>query len=132
MHKKTPHYAKRIGLIAGGTGITPCLRLMNAIRSNPNDRTQVSLIFGNVSVDDILLEPELRELANLPGGQFSVFFVVDRAPVDGRPWTGGVGFITADMIKAHASFPPAADTLFFMCGPRTFGAVGMVTSLRKL
>jgi cytochrome-b5 reductase len=37
-----------VGLIAGGTGISPCYQLIKAILSNPNDKTQVSLVYGNV------------------------------------------------------------------------------------
>jgi hypothetical protein len=32
-------------------------------------------------------------------------------------WPFGRGFVTADMIKQNIPFAPAADTLFFLCGP---------------
>ena len=44
-----------IGLIAGGTGITPMYQLIKAIFKNPNDKTKVTLVFGNVSLTLIVL-----------------------------------------------------------------------------
>jgi cytochrome-b5 reductase len=38
-----------VGLIAGGTGITPMYQLIKAIFKNPNDKTKVSLVYGNVN-----------------------------------------------------------------------------------
>jgi ferredoxin-NADP reductase len=49
--------------IAGGTGITPMLQVANEVLRNPDDKTEVSLIFGNVSEDDILLRKEIDKLA---------------------------------------------------------------------
>ena len=37
-----------VGLIAGGTGITPMYQLIKAIFKNPNDKTNVTLVYGNV------------------------------------------------------------------------------------
>jgi cytochrome-b5 reductase len=38
-----------IGLIAGGTGITPMYQLIKAIFKNPKEKTKVTLVYGNVS-----------------------------------------------------------------------------------
>ncbi|KAL4591577.1 hypothetical protein LXL04_004546 [Taraxacum kok-saghyz] len=47
---------------AGGSGITPRLQVIEAIVKNPDDTTKVrvSLIYANVSPDDILLKKETR------------------------------------------------------------------------
>ena len=37
-----------IGMIAGGTGITPMYQLLRAIFFNPNEKTKVYLVYGNV------------------------------------------------------------------------------------
>ncbi|KZV20048.1 FAD/NAD(P)-binding oxidoreductase isoform 1 [Dorcoceras hygrometricum] len=39
--KYSPNMKKHIGMIAGGTGITPMLQLIDAIVKNPDDNTQV-------------------------------------------------------------------------------------------
>ena len=38
---------KRIGMIAGGTGITPMYQLIKDIVKHPEDQTKVQLIFAN-------------------------------------------------------------------------------------
>ena len=39
---------EKIGLIAGGTGITPCYQLIKHILNNPNDKTKITLVYGSV------------------------------------------------------------------------------------
>ena len=51
-----PNQYDSIGMVAGGTGITPMLQVVDEVLANPADRTKVSLVFGNVSEADILLK----------------------------------------------------------------------------
>jgi cytochrome-b5 reductase len=96
----TPNMCRHFGMVAGGTGITPMLQIIRAIirgrpRHGGNDKTQVDLIFANVNPDDILLKEDLDRLAKEDEG-FRVHYVLNNPPEN---WTGGVGFVTADMIK---------------------------------
>ena len=50
-----PANAKQISMIAGGTGITPMYQVIKAVLKNPDDDTQLSLLYANQSPDDILL-----------------------------------------------------------------------------
>ena len=50
------------GMIAGGTGVTPMYQVAKAILKDATDKTQISLLFANVSADDILIEDLLSEL----------------------------------------------------------------------
>jgi len=104
---------ERIGLIAGGSGITPMYQLMQAITSDPDDKTQVSLLFANQSEDDILLRNEIEQLAEQNPDQIKFWYTVDKSTAD---WKYSTGFIDANMIEKHL---PAADdkTGIFMCGP---------------
>lgn len=92
----TPNMVRRFGMIAGGTGITPMLQVAQAIRRGrkSGDKTQVDLIFANVNEEDILLREDLDDLNKEEG--FNVYYVLNNPP---EGWTGGVGFVTADMIK---------------------------------
>ncbi|KAG2236849.1 hypothetical protein BDF21DRAFT_378706 [Thamnidium elegans] len=108
----TPNMCSAIGMIAGGTGITPMLQIIHAICKNPADKTKVSLIFGNVSEEDILLREELDELAQ-KHDNISVYHVLNTPPVG---WTQGSGFVTAEMIKEHCP-APAKDIKMLLCGP---------------
>lgn len=96
----TPNMCRHIGMIAGGTGITPMLQIIRAIvrnrpRNGGNDVTKVDLIFANVNPEDILLHKELEELIKEDDG-FRVHYVLNNPP---PAWTGGVGFVTPEMIK---------------------------------
>lgn len=53
---------KEVSMIAGGTGITPMLQLVRAVFRDPEDKTNLSLLFANQTEDDILLRNELEEV----------------------------------------------------------------------
>lgn len=88
-------------MIAGGTGITPMLQIIKAILRNPEDKTQIDLLFANVNEEDILLKEDLDELSSTHSN-FRVHYVLNNPP---EGWTGGVGFVTADMIKVRTTCP---------------------------
>jgi cytochrome-b5 reductase len=104
---------KKIGMIAGGTGITPMLQVIREVLSNPNDRTEIRLVFANVTEDDILLRDELDALQYLYPA-FKVFYTLDKPPAG---WKGGKGFVSAQMIQAHLP-KPDEDCLLLVCGPK--------------
>ncbi|MBN3322002.1 NB5R3 reductase, partial [Atractosteus spatula] len=105
--------AKNLGMIAGGTGITPMLQIIRAIMKDKEDKTVCYLLFANQTEKDILLRPELEEIqANHPS-RFKLWFTLDRAPED---WDYSTGFVNEDMIRNHLP-PPGEDTLILMCGP---------------
>lgn len=112
-------------MIAGGTGITPILQVIKAVLRNPEDETKLSLIFGNLSKEDILLYQELKELAQKHSSQFKVHFVINNPP-SGEDWDGSVGYITGDVIKAHCP-GVGDDTKILMCGPPS-----MMTAMTKI
>eukprot|EP01083_Nonionella_stella_P028771 79295_1 len=112
--KKREYKVNKIGMICGGTGITPMLHIIDEIIYN-NDPVQVSLVFGNVSMDDILMKPELEAIRR-KYDNIQIRFMVDDAPTDGREWKEDVGYITSEIIKERI-FPPAKDVIVFLCGP---------------
>lgn len=62
--------------------------------------------------EDILLKQELDDLA-AKHDNFNVYYVLNNPPAG---WTGGVGFVTADMIREHCP-APAKDVKILLCGP---------------
>ncbi|KAL5877854.1 NADH-cytochrome b5 reductase, variant 2 [Pyricularia oryzae] len=118
-----PNMVRHFGMIAGGTGITPMLQVVRAIVRGraAGDTTQVDLIFANVTKEDILLKEDLDALAAEDKG-FRVHYVLDRPP---EGWTGGVGFVTQDMITKWLP-KPADDVKILLCGPPP-----MVSGLKK-
>ncbi|KII93471.1 hypothetical protein PLICRDRAFT_131281 [Plicaturopsis crispa FD-325 SS-3] len=114
--------SREIGMIAGGTGITPMLQIIHAALKNPLDRTKLSLIYANVNPDDILLKDELDALAEKYPARFKVFYVLNNPPA---VWSGGVGFVSKDQIAEH--LPPTDHNIkILMCGPPP-----MMTAMKK-
>ncbi|KAF2139122.1 uncharacterized protein K452DRAFT_311061 [Aplosporella prunicola CBS 121167] len=119
----TPNMVRHFGMIAGGTGITPMLQIVKAIAKGrqQGDKTEVDLIFANVNPDDILLKEDLEAMA-ASDPRIRVHYVLNNPP---EGWTGGVGFVTADMIKAKLP-APAKDVKLLLCGPPP-----MVSAMKK-
>ncbi|KAI8366879.1 hypothetical protein BD560DRAFT_400344 [Blakeslea trispora] len=110
----TPHMVREFGMVAGGTGITPMYQIITAILRNPNDKTKISLVYGNVTKNDILLEKELEELESQHPDQISIYHVLNEAPDEN--WTQGVGFITKDILSQKLP-RCASDVKILVCGP---------------
>ncbi|ORX77944.1 ferredoxin reductase-like protein [Basidiobolus meristosporus CBS 931.73] len=104
---------KHVGMIAGGTGITPMLQVLRKIFKNPEDHTKVTLIFANVTEEDILLRKELDELGQKHKGQLDIHYTLDKPP---KNWTQETGRVDKEKIQKYMP-KPAKDTMVFICGP---------------
>jgi nitrate reductase (NAD(P)H) len=126
-----PRIGTCLGMMAGGTGITPMYQVAKTILEDSSDPTKVWLLLANQSEDDILLRTELDALAAAHPDRFKVHYTVDRVVGDAAAWKGSVGFISEAMIAEH--LPPAAeDTLAFMCGPPGMLKFACIPNLQKL
>lgn len=110
----TPNKHDHIALIAGGTGITPMYQLARAITKNPEDKTKITLVYGNVSEEDILLKHEFEDMENKFPNRFRAFYVLDNPP---ESWQQGKGYITKDLLKTVIPGPSEKDVKVFVCGP---------------
>ncbi|KAF1924068.1 putative cytochrome b5 reductase [Didymella exigua CBS 183.55] len=113
---------KKIGMIAGGTGITPMYQLIRAICEDEYDTTEISLILANRAEEDILLRKELERFARRYPKNFNLWFMLDHPPKD---WAYGSGYVTADVMKERLP-APAPDTKIMLCGPP-----GMINASKK-
>lgn len=107
----TPNETKTLGLIAGGTGITPILQVITKVITNPEDKTELKVIFACQTPNQILLKLELDSIAE-KYPKLSVYYTVDNPSEE---WTGGVGYVSKEMIKTM--FDDKENTKILMSGP---------------
>lgn len=111
----SPNMYEHIGMIAGGTGISPMYQIIKAIAANPSDTTKVTLVYGNITEEDILLKAELDGFVESKPSQFKVYYLLDK-PGDG--WTGGIGYVTDEIMKNHLPSAKDENVQLLICGPR--------------
>ncbi|KAH3666572.1 hypothetical protein WICMUC_005641 [Wickerhamomyces mucosus] len=106
------NHVKEIGLIAGGSGITPILQVISEIITTPEDLTKISLIYANETENDILLKDELDEFhEKYPN--FKVHYTLTNPPKD---WEGSIGFITKEMVSKYLP-TPSDESRILISGP---------------
>ncbi|KAF2027310.1 ferredoxin reductase-like protein [Setomelanomma holmii] len=113
---------KKLGMIAGGTGITPMYQLIRAICEDEYDTAEISLIFANKTEEDIILRRELDTFARRYPKQFRVWYMLDHPP---EKWIYGSGHIDQDLIKEKLPAPGPGNKVM-LCGPP-----GLVNASKK-
>ncbi len=111
-----PNQFRRVGLVAGGTGITPMFQLLQEMVWSADEHAHISLVYANRTEQDILLRDELEAIkaaAEKAGKRVDIHYVVEAA---GPSWTGSKGFISPAVIAKHLP-PPSPGTKIFVCGP---------------
>ena len=99
--------AYHVMALAGGVGIPPFVSMAKEIAGGSLDM-DLTILYGSVSSDDIVLK---EELASLEGAHVHVVHVLSG---EEEGWTGERGFLSSELIRKYA-FP---DTSFFICGPQ--------------
>ncbi|KAI1498748.1 cytochrome B5 [Biscogniauxia marginata] len=113
---------KRVGMLAGGTGITPMYQIIRAICEDDRDTTQVSLIYANRSEGDIVLRKELEAFARWYPKNLRLHYLLETPPED---WAYGTGRVTKEVMEEMFP-PPDTDSKVMVCGPP-----GMVTAAKN-
>ncbi|KAJ3051221.1 hypothetical protein HK097_007808 [Rhizophlyctis rosea] len=125
---------KKIVMVAGGTGITPIYQVIHAIAKNPEDKTEMVLIFANKTVDDILLKEEFDALKKDHEGQFKLLYSIDKElEGEGKKRSEGmhVGHVDEELFRKE--FGEAdRDTLALVCGPPAMIEKAAMPGLKKI
>ncbi|QPG77105.1 hypothetical protein FOA43_004508 [Brettanomyces nanus] len=108
----TANMVSKFGMIAGGTGITPMYQIIKAICNDPEDHTEVYLLYGNVCEEDVLLQKELDQMATA-NSNIHIHHVLNNPP---QGWTQGKGFIGRELMEERLP-KPADDVQLLLCGP---------------
>ena len=107
---------KEIGMIAGGSGITPMMQVVKEILLNPKDDTTVHLLFANATMEDIILRDEIDALVALYPSQFKVSYCLSQQVGDAA-WKGYTGRITKEMVELTMPKPSDANMVRHTCYP---------------
>lgn len=110
-------FCQQIGMMSGGTGITPMLQILHAIfRDGKPSDINVNMIYANQTEDDILVRKELEALQEEFPSRFHLWYTLDRPPK--KEWKYSTGFINAKMVEEHLLFEDKSKpTQFYICGP---------------
>ncbi|KAJ3065526.1 hypothetical protein HDU98_011122 [Podochytrium sp. JEL0797] len=114
--------AETVVMIAGGTGITPMYQLIKRILRSPDEKTKITLVYGNKTEDDILLGNELHVLAQNFPERLRVNHVIQQpAPAKGDATSvyGRIhrGIIDDKVLRECGVTKPEDDPLVLVCGP---------------
>ncbi|KAK3265765.1 hypothetical protein CYMTET_25580 [Cymbomonas tetramitiformis] len=121
--KYAPNMYKTIGLIAGGTGITPCLQVIRCVldgECQDGDETKFVLFYQNRKEEDILLKPVLDDLQLAYPSRLQIQYFLSNPTNDA--WGQGEneqrGYIQQSFVDCHM----ATETcqLVCLCGPSGF------------
>jgi len=113
--KQYPFGVRSVGMLVGGTGITPMIQALHAILGNEDDTTKVNILYGSQRSDQILCKEILDSWVRDHPDRLSVIHVMSNEP-EGSDYKGEKGFITKELIKKHFD-SPGSDTSIFVCGP---------------
>lgn len=114
---------KRIGLLAGGTGIAPMIQIIRAyghyVRSHPGQLPpfQLNLIYAAEEMNDLAYMKIIETVTEQIPRQFRFYVILNKPPLG---WTEGVGFVERHDIVKHLVYPPTEGDLVVMCGPPVF------------
>jgi len=111
---------KHLCLLAGGSGITPMFQIMTEISKRSDDNTKVSLLYGNITEQDIILRKELDALVKSGNERFTAYHVLNDPPQSG--WTQGSGFITRQQMESNFPKPKTNGLKILLCGPPPMNA----------
>jgi len=124
---------KFVGMMAGGSGITPMLQILVAALEdadrNEDHTTKFSLIYANQTEADILCRDRLEDLERRFPKRFRLHYTLDRPPAG---WKYSTGFIDGPMIAEHMPPPNSPDAIIFACGPPPMVQFACKANLEKL
>ncbi|XP_008119917.1 cytochrome b5 reductase 4 isoform X1 [Anolis carolinensis] len=109
-------------LLAGGTGFTPMVKLLNYALTSSNTLRVAKLMFFNKTEDDILWRRQLEQLS-LNDARFDIQFVLSE-PKEG--WLGKQGRISSSLLSQFVKRSKCdSKILICICGPLAFMEQGI-------
>lgn len=111
----SPQTKKHYVLFASGSGITPILSILKSVLYTES-QSQVTLIYGNKTIDSMMFKETLEDLKNTYLERFSFFPIFSREVIGNELFKGRI-----DEAKCAALSKTVVDLqhadVFFICGP---------------
>ncbi|RLM60584.1 hypothetical protein C2845_PM14G16610 [Panicum miliaceum] len=127
-----PRRVRRLAMVAGGSGIAPMYQVIQAVlRDQPEDETEMHLVYANRTEEDILLRGELDRWAAEFHDKLKVWYVVDQVKRPEEGWGYSVGFVTEDILREHVP-EGGEDALALACGPPAMIQHAVAPNLEKM
>jgi cytochrome-b5 reductase len=101
---------KNIALIAGGTGISPMLQIVQEALKDSNDKTTFKLLYGAIEESELILKEQLDELAK--NERFQIYYTLDNPT---ETWKFGKGYITQEVLMKQVKDANCDQVV--ICGP---------------
>ena len=101
--------SKNIVALAGGSGITPFCSMAKEIAFGKMTDASITILYGSVKSDDIVLKDELEAAEKACPGRVKVVHVLS----GDDEWKGEKGFISRELIKKYSG----EDPTYMFCGP---------------
>eukprot|EP01056_Protomagalhaensia_sp_Gyna25_P000283 Protomagalhaensia_sp_Gyna_25__282@NODE_1132_length_2155_cov_111_949905_g307_i3_p1_GENE_NODE_1132_length_2155_cov_111_949905_g307_i3NODE_1132_length_2155_cov_111_949905_g307_i3_p1_ORF_typecomplete_len254_score29_52NAD_binding_1/PF00175_21/1e28FAD_binding_6/PF00970_24/2_9e14NAD_binding_6/PF08030_12/3_6e10_NODE_1132_length_2155_cov_111_949905_g307_i33631124 len=113
--KYTPNEFKKIGMICGGTGVTPMFQILKEMfRDSDEPATEVTMLYSSRTEHDIVLRNSLLEMAKNHPKRFHLHLVVSEPS---SSWQGIAGKIHRSMIAHYLHSPQEPKSIIMVCGP---------------
>jgi ring-1,2-phenylacetyl-CoA epoxidase subunit PaaE len=120
-----PTLARRYAMIAAGSGIAPVLSVIaTVLEEEPG--SEVTLIYGNRTVADIMFLEELEDLKNRFPERFAMYHVLSREEQEVSLFNGRIDRAHLEAFLERLIRPDEVDE-WFLCGPRP-----MIDAAREL
>jgi ferredoxin-NADP reductase len=107
---------KDVAFLVGGIGITPFYSYIREATMK-NLKQHITLLYANISKDDIAFFTEIQKLAET-NPNFRVVFLVEQGEFPPPPAVTERGRVTLEILKKYCG--AFASTEYFMCGPPIF------------
>ncbi|OSX66774.1 hypothetical protein POSPLADRAFT_1030047 [Postia placenta MAD-698-R-SB12] len=106
---------EEVGMIAGGSGITPMYQILKHALGDSSNKTRFTLVFANIAENDILLREEFEAMRKQHPDTFNIVYTLDQA---GSDWKGYKGYVNQEMIMQHIGPANLGNKVkVFVCGP---------------
>lgn len=108
---------EHVGLIGGGSGITPLYQILSHALKDKSNTTKFTLLYGNLTEDDILLRERFDDLHKKYPDTFNVVYFVDKKVKAAKDDSVKTGFITKGDVQKYLPGPELGGKIkVFVCG----------------